>query len=278
MGYINQEELNKYQELVRITDNIVGLAQSFSTDRIRQELECIMQGMVKKLVGSSKRIVSKSAEGKDYFSRWGSNGSYGLTSEGLAEAFGTRTKKGNVKLRKTNFISYEYENSKYNYKIDKKVVEFLTTCSKSAEVKDKERLEELLTFIGKVKALVISDFSYTKEIPFVATLVNIPTVTLDQNTPLDAKESITEVKTLILMGTHSYHYSNQLITFDTAGLSFTHPDWDTFQRVSLPRTYGMLKETLVSFEKELKEKSDAYFKELNDLIAEKGEYIVMKEL
>jgi len=111
-----------------------------------------MQGMVKKLVGSSKRIVSKGTEGKDYFSRWGGDGVYGLTADGLAEAFGKRTQKGTVKLRKTSFITSNYESGVgFRYSVDKKILEFLKTCEKNAIVKDKERLGELIAFAEKVK-------------------------------------------------------------------------------------------------------------------------------
>lgn len=276
MGYINAEELRKFRELNAKLDEINQLTTRYDSSEYAKKLDIILQGMIKKLVGSSKRCVSQEALQSERQYRWGDS-SYGLTSEGLCEAFGRRTSKGKVKLRKTNVLSHTYRNSQSYSEVPRKVIEFLKGLEADSNIKDTERLKDLISYCERINTLEITNKIIKYEAPCDVVLVEHPC----RGDTERSEEYNIEATKITLSNRGTYGSSGVSIEYarkDKYSKSFHNPDWNDFQMVSLPKTYALLMRDLEEFRVKLEAQYQMDARAIEDLIAEKGEYIVMAEL
>lgn len=283
MGYIEKGTVAKYHEIKEELTQFHKICSRASMDNEVKDFESILHTMAKRIVSASTRLLDKRAEvdlaravehQKEY--GWGGRvyEGFGLTDEGLCEAFGRITKKGNVKLRKTRIIWSEWS-AVYNdwlAIIKPEVIEFLTSLKTTKNIKDKDRLEAMLVLMAEINKLKFSNFR--KEYTFPLQLVGIIGPD-DDGVTCDYTAQITKIRFKV---THSYDTKIELTLNTGSHVSLDSLHWPDFELISLPKTSSEILNILRTVNQQAEKDLEQHFEKCRLLKEKYGEYLIVGQL
>lgn len=283
MGYIIKEEVARYHEIHQEITRFHEICSRASVDKEIEDFESILHTMAKRIVSTSTRILDKKAEAglaramerqKEYGYAGHVYDGFGLTDEGLCEAFGRITKKGNVKLRKTRIIWSEWNtvSEGYTASIKPEVIEFLTSLKTTKNIKDKDRLEAMLVLLDELNKLKVSNFR--KEYTFPLQHVGIIGPD-DDGVTCDYTAQITKICFKVKP---SYGTKIELTLNTGRNVSLDGLPWHDFELISLPKTSSEILNILRTVNQQAEKDLEQHFENYRLLKEKYGEYLIVGQL
>ena len=283
MGYIIKEEVARYHEINQELTQFHKICSRASVDKEVEDFETILHAMAKKIVSSSTRLLDKRAEvdlaraieqQKEHGWCCHVYEGFGLTDEGLCEAFGRITKKGNVKLRKTRIIWSQWNAGSADYitSIRPEIIEFLNSIKTTKNIKDKDRLEAMLVLMAELNKLKVSNFR--KEYTFPLQLVGIISPD-DDGVTCDYTAQITKIRFKVA---HSYGTKIELTLSTGMNVSLDSLPWHDFELISLPKTSSEILNILRTVNQQAEKDLEQHFENYRLLKEKYGEYLIVGQL